>query len=219
MAKKEGSLLVRRAGGGVPAHQRRNADIIEVKKWFLRGWKKAEAVMFVWTFNRQDEIPLGLPKREYKDEQYAIARLNEVWRSGGGISEETFTKQRAGILDTGKHIAELKECQGGLFLFEQLTKQGWKIAGTHWEYRLTEEQKKKGKGQPKKYRVKLELSKPAKSEELNETALKGLKILLSQTWGFCHIWDNRKVNKNFVLSFGFLRRNQRPKVVIALSNN
>ena len=217
MSGRGGSLQVRRAGGGVPAHGRRNAGI--EKKWVLRGWKKAEAVMFVWTFSRQEEIPFGLPKREYSNEQYTIARLNEVWRSGGGISEEALSKQRPGILDTGKHIIELRECQGGLFLFNQMIKQGWKISNAYWEERLTEQDKAKGKGE-KKCRVKLELSKTTKSnEELNgikEITVKGLKRLLSQTWRFCHVWDNRKVNKNFVLSFGG-GATQQPRVVIVLA--
>ncbi len=217
--RKESVLLGRKVGSGAPAQRRRNAGI-EVKKWFLRGIEKAESVMFVWTFTSPKWLPFGLPKREYGDEQYTIARLKEVWRSGGGISEEALTKQRAGILDTGKHIAELKECQGGLFLFEQLIKQGWKISNAYWEHRLTEQDKAKGKKDRRKYRVKLELSKtPKVNSEVSDTTLKGLKRLLFQTWGFAHVWDNTKTsNRNFVISFGYLMKHQMPKVVIASDN-
>ncbi|MCD6094356.1 hypothetical protein J7J39_00370 [bacterium] len=207
--------------GGVPTHERRNAGI-EVKKWFLRGIEKAESVMFVWTFTSPKWLPFGLPKREYGDEQYTIRRVSEILQKGGGIDEKAISEQRPGILDTGRHIAELKKCQGGIFLFNQLIKQGWKIADAHWEYRLTEEQKRKGRGEPKKYRVKLELSKTAKTNrelrELDEITLKGLKRLLFQTWGFAHVWDNRKSNQNFVFSFGLLMKHQMPRVVIASDN-
>ena len=219
MSEKK-SFKVKKVGNGAPAQQvQRNAKKFEVKRWNLRDLGKAQSVMIVWTVSAKSEIPFGLEYQEYEEGRYTTERVGDVLEKGGGISEEEISKQRHGIMDTGREIAEVKQCQGGILLYNKLIGQGWKISDAHWEHRLTEQDKAKGKGQPKKYRVKLELSKTVKVNggKLNETALKGLMRLLRQTWGFCHVWDNTKVrSQNFVFSFGWLMRDTDAQRVIDL---
>jgi len=190
----------------------------QIPRWVLRTYS-AKAIMLVFTLSTPFQIPQNLREEKYPEGQYTTRRLAEVMQSGGGIPEEEISKQRPGILDTGKEIRELKMCQGGRVLFEQLVKAGWQITDAHFEQRLSEEQKRKGKGQPDKFKVRLVLSRDpsAKKVTLDDLTMKELRRLMSQTFGFCHVWDNtRTINKNFVLSFGFLLKEQNAEVVPAI---
>ena len=164
--------------------------------------------MLVWSFTNTTNIPTGVLIKDYVPEEYMVRRTNEALQMRTG--EEYVTKERPGILDTGRHIAELKRCQGGFDFYNQLIQRDWKIADIWYEVRESENSKLKNRKHTK-IRVNMVLSRdPKKTVE----EPKGLKHLLKTTW-IAHVWDNTRTPKNnFVIHFTFMQLRIPPQVII-----
>ena len=193
--------------------ERKNFE--EIKEWKLRI-NNVKGIMFVWSFTSRYRVPFGIEKREFRQDEYTVRRVQEILQKGGGVKdEETLMKQRPGIIDTGVHLAELKYCEGGDTVFEELITKGWKISDLWYEIRESEDSKIKGK-KHKKFRVKLILSREGKELELSEVSKRDLKKLLRGTW-ITHIWDNTKtIHQGFTLSYTFLQKHIRATAKIIL---
>jgi len=167
--------------------------------------EKAEAVILVWSFTNPNKLPCWVPQRKYQPEQYFVRRVNEalILRA----SEENITRERGPmILDTGRHLVELKFCEGGYTIYNELVRQGWKIYDLWWEKRESEESKVKRKGRIK-IRVNMVLSRKKPRKEIKPPL-----NLLKSCW-MAHVWDNLIPKKNFVIHFTFKLR-ERPAIVI-----
>jgi len=123
---------------------------------------------------------------------------------GGGIDPEALSKQRPGIIDTGKRRTPekgLNWVKGASTVFQKLLSDGWKITDCQWEEVVTQQRLSTGHVQPNKNQVTLEVSKDSsKKLKLKEETMKDVMRLLGITWQYLHIWYN-KHNSEIVLSF------------------
>ena len=223
----KGPRTIRKVESGTSTQQgQRNAGEFEIKRWFLseEDLKAAESVILQFTVPRS-EVPFGLEEKPVKDEDYTKERSKDVKNildKDKIISEEELneqiTKQRKGTKDTGIQIGHLQKCQGGFVFYQKLLSIGYKIVGAHWELRLTEGQKEKGKGQPKNYIVELVMSKNGERKNLEEVTLKGYRRLLTAIYDHGNLWDNTKVpsRDNYVFNFQWLKKGEDAKRIIDL---
>ncbi|MCP6719357.1 MAG: hypothetical protein KJI71_03940 [Patescibacteria group bacterium] len=181
------------------------------KEWRLRGLENV-SVMMAWSFTDKNSLPQNIPEREYREAEYLIKRTNEALNMR--INEEDLTRQRGPVLDSGKHLCELKPCQGGWELYKSLTKQGWSIVDIWYQIRESENSRVKKKGH-KKYKVVLIMSRNAKKVKEEP---KGLENLMKRSW-IAHVWDNsRTPNRNFTVNFTFMLR-ERSTITIVPSTS
>ena len=182
------------------------------KRWELREASGAGIIHISWNFTNSKEIPFNLKKREWNPVQYTARRIQEVF--AGKANPGNITTQRNGISDSGIHLPELKLCQGGAELLNNLISEGWIITDAWWENRESEESKAQGRGHVKA-RVHLVLSREGEEKIVKEITMKGLRRLAYMTW-ICHIWDNTKVNNGVTVNFTVMQKNTSPKKMIVL---
>ena len=225
--ERKTSHKVTKVGSGVPTQQgQENAGKFMVKRWFLRDKDLAEArsVMFQFTVPAS-EVPYGLELQPVEDEDYAKKRdvdVKNILDKDKDISKEEIDKktveQREGIKDTGVQIGHLQKCQGGFVFYQKLLSLRYKIVDAHWEFRLTEGQKQKGKGQPKNRIVEIVMSKNGQAIDLEDKTMNGIKWLLRQTFDHGNLWDNTKVpgRDNYVFNFQRLKKDENAQRIIDL---
>jgi len=161
----------------------------------LRG---AKQLLIMFSFMNQGNVPFGL--REEKDDsaEYNIRRVKEVIGTGIAVEEP-----RKSIMDTGYPMGDHQKCEGGITLFNQLLKEGWKITDAHYKKQQSQGGKQKGSDHIK-YKVIVALSPDGERMILEEKTFKGIIRLMYMTWAV-HAWDNRHLpQKNVVLNFPFL---------------
>ena len=225
--KQKVSRKVTKVGSGVPASQgQKNAGEFEIKRWYLRDTDLAQAESVILQFTvPESEVPFGLEEKPVKDDDYTKERsvdIKKILKENEDISAEKLnkqiTEQREGTKDTGIQIGHLQKCQGGLVFYQKLLSLGYKTVGAHWELRLTEGQKGKGKGQPKNRIVELVMSRNGECKDLEEKTLKGYRRLLAATYDHGNLWDNTKVpgRNNYVLNFQWLKRDIDAQKIIDL---
>lgn len=158
----------------------------------------AKQLLIIFSFVNQGNVPFGL--REEKDDsaEYNIRRVKEVIGTGIAVEEP-----RKGIMDTGFSMGEYPKCEGGITLFNQLLKKGWKITDAHWKKQQSQGGKQKNNNHIK-CKVVISLSPEGERLKLEEKTFKGIIRLMYQIWAV-HAWDNRHlVQRNVVLNFPFL---------------
>lgn len=191
------------------------------EQWKL-GTKGVETVHISFSFTNKKEVPFYLEKRDWNPVQYAVKRTEETFQ--GKANYEGMTSQRKegngrmdSVMDSGRKIGELENCQGGGDLVRNLLSRGWEITGAWWEIRESEESRARNKNSVK-YRVHLLFGRKGSSPKaVGEVAMKGLWRLLFTTWKYCHMWDNRKVNGGITVNFTVIRFQEKPKMVIRMA--
>lgn len=170
---------------------------------------RAKQILLMWGTENPADIPFGLRQEEDDSDNYTFRRAKEILE--GGIDLSMVEVQRPvpesateAVQDTGYKMWDITHAEGGITVFNELLKRGWKMVDAHWKYTQSQQSKKEGNGK-KKHIIVLSLSQEGERLVLPEPTFKGFIRLMHQTWPV-KAWDNRHLpQRNIVLNFPFMR--------------
>lgn len=157
----------------------------------------AKQVLIMFSFMNQENVPFGLREEIDDSVEYNIRRVKET------IGTRIVTEEpRKGIIDTGYPMGDYQKCEGGITVFNQLLKKGWKITDAHYKKQQSQGGKQKGSNHIK-YKVIVSMSQEGERLKLEDKTFKGIIRLMYRIWAG-YAWDNRHLpQKNVVLNFPF----------------
>lgn len=172
--------------------------------------EKIGTVMLSWSFMNFERVPNKL-REEYICKDYKEKRMDEA--NAGKRDIKDLMVQRPGIMDSGKHIFESSQTQGGLNVFNQFVQKGYKIVNAWFSQGESQGGRLMKKGH-KKYKVCLILSRTGEGIYLDDETVEGLEDLMNSTWAV-HVWDNTAVNNGITINYTFLQVGVRCKDNVA----